>query len=299
MHAKRRREASNSAALTLPTVNRAVLDFDHEKRCSVTLLNNDNIYCCCICGKFFLGKTVQTPASRHALEEGHFVFISLSSGKFYCLPDNYEIVDASLKDIKLALYPEFLPQEIQNLDSAADLAVDVHHESYLPCFVGLNNLGDSSYFNAAVQLLLRVRHLRNFFLSSSNNSVLKSHALLERLMHLVRRLCSPHNFRRTVSPHELLQLISALSKKRFAVDKAGDAAELLAWLLNSLEKHIVKARRASRKEEGQRWKNPMHALRERWHCKCKFRQWGGGRNVYRPFQIFVLRPPSSATSRRG
>lgn len=38
----------------LDTIDRSVLDFDFEKLCSVSLLNN-NVYACLVCGKYFQG----------------------------------------------------------------------------------------------------------------------------------------------------------------------------------------------------------------------------------------------------
>ena len=152
----------------LPTINRTVLDFDHERRCSVTLRNDDNVYCCCVCGVFFSGRAPRTPAYTHAVEDGHYLFMKLSSAQIFCLPDGYEVQDTSLQDLKLALQPTFTPAEIANLDSQSTLAEDVHHSSYLPGFIGLNNLGQSSYFNVIFHLLGRIRPLRNFFLSSEN-----------------------------------------------------------------------------------------------------------------------------------
>lgn len=39
----------------LDTIDRSVLDFDFEKLCSVSLLNN-NVYACLVCGKYFQGE---------------------------------------------------------------------------------------------------------------------------------------------------------------------------------------------------------------------------------------------------
>lgn len=39
----------------LDTIDRAVLDFDFEKLCSVTLTTN-NVYACLVCGKYFQGE---------------------------------------------------------------------------------------------------------------------------------------------------------------------------------------------------------------------------------------------------
>lgn len=38
----------------LDTIDRSVLDFDFEKLCSISLLNN-NVYACLVCGKYFQG----------------------------------------------------------------------------------------------------------------------------------------------------------------------------------------------------------------------------------------------------
>ena len=99
----------------LDTINRATLDFDFEKLCSVSL-SHMNVYCCLVCSKYFQGKAITctmnllishyfkgrgkgTHAYTHALDCGHHVFLNLHTAKFYCLPDNYEVYDASLDDI--------------------------------------------------------------------------------------------------------------------------------------------------------------------------------------------------------
>ena len=38
---------------------------------------------------------------------GHNVFINLETSKIYCLPDNYEVVDKTLDDIKFNLKPKY------------------------------------------------------------------------------------------------------------------------------------------------------------------------------------------------
>lgn len=97
---------------------RSVLDFDFEKLCSITLSNN-NVYACLVCGKYFqgnlfiilniqvyrniefLGRGQKSCAYTHSVEIEHHVFINLHSLQFFCLPDNYEIIDSSLDDIKV------------------------------------------------------------------------------------------------------------------------------------------------------------------------------------------------------
>lgn len=87
----------------LDTINRNVLDFDFEKLCSITLLNN-NVYACLVCGKYFQGRGIKSHAYTHSVELGHHVYINLTTYKFYCLPDNYQVIDSSLDDIKVRFF---------------------------------------------------------------------------------------------------------------------------------------------------------------------------------------------------
>jgi len=84
----------------LDTVNRDVLDFDFEKKCSVSLSTN-NVYCCLVCGKYFQGRSFNTHACKHSMEEDHHVFINMQNRRIYCLPDDYEVFDSSLSDIQV------------------------------------------------------------------------------------------------------------------------------------------------------------------------------------------------------
>ena len=101
----------------LDTINRSVLDFDFEQLCSVTL-SPLNVYACLVCGVYFQGRGINTPAYVHSGETDHHVYMNLKSLKFYCIPDNYEIIDSSLDDIKHVCNPKFTKQIIDKLDSA-------------------------------------------------------------------------------------------------------------------------------------------------------------------------------------
>ena len=79
----------------LDTINRNLLDFDFEKLCSVSL-SKINVYACLVCGKYFQGRGIKTHAYTHSVSADHHVFLNLETLKFYCLPDNYEIIDSSL-----------------------------------------------------------------------------------------------------------------------------------------------------------------------------------------------------------
>ena len=61
-------------------INRAVLDFDFEKVCSVSL-SNINIYGCLVCGKYFQGRGRNSYAFAHAIHDDHHVFINLETKK--------------------------------------------------------------------------------------------------------------------------------------------------------------------------------------------------------------------------
>ena len=45
------------------------------------------------------GRGQKSHAYTHSVQEGHHVFLNLATHKFYCLPDNYQIIDQSLEDI--------------------------------------------------------------------------------------------------------------------------------------------------------------------------------------------------------
>ena len=58
--------------------------------------------------------------SKENSEVQHNVFMGLTGDqkcRVYCLPDNYEVFDASLNDIKFNLLPVFSKQLIEKLDS--------------------------------------------------------------------------------------------------------------------------------------------------------------------------------------
>lgn len=69
-----------SATLISLQINRAVLDFDFEKLCSVSL-SNINIYGCLVCGKYFQGRGQKSYAYAHSIHEDHHVFINLETTK--------------------------------------------------------------------------------------------------------------------------------------------------------------------------------------------------------------------------
>jgi U4/U6.U5 tri-snRNP-associated protein 2 len=110
------------------------------------------------------------------------------------------VVDNSLQSIKDALRPTFKAQEILQLDQNRILAQDAFGVSYLPGFIGLNNLKKTDYISVVIQALAHIPPLRDYFLSNSNTAITQSRSkLVHRFAELIRKMWSPHNFKNTVS----------------------------------------------------------------------------------------------------
>ena len=199
----------------LDTINRTVLDFDFEKACSVTG-HNFNVYACLVCGKYFQGRGKHTQAYTHALQEAHHVYMNLSDGRTYCLPDGYEVVDSSLRDIQNMLNPSFAKESVETLDTVPVYARGIDGSDYMPGLIGLNNIKNTDFVNVVVQTLVRVPPLRDFFLLPHNYAHVKS-PLVAEFGALVRKMWSPHNFKGQVSPHEPLQAVMHASGNRFRI----------------------------------------------------------------------------------
>jgi len=223
----------------LDTINRQFLDFDFEKLCSVSL-SRINVYACLVCGKYFQGRGISTHANTHSVEVGHHVYLNLQTLKFYCLPDNYEIIDSSLDDIKYVLKPTFAPDNITKLDCNDKLSRSIDGTTYLPGIVGLNNIKANDYCNVVLQALSHVGPLRNYFLREESYAGIKRppgdimFLLVQRFGELLRKLWNPRNFKAHVSPHEMLQAVVLCSKKKFQITEQGDAITFLSWFLNAL-----------------------------------------------------------------
>ena len=71
-----------------------------------------------------LGRGKNTHAYTHSVHNDHHVFLNLHTLKFYCLPDNYEIIDATLEDIKYVLKPTFTKDEVILRSLCLDLIED-------------------------------------------------------------------------------------------------------------------------------------------------------------------------------
>ena len=213
---------------------------DFEKLCSVSL-SRINVYACLVCGKYFQGRGHNTHAYTHSVsDEQHRVFLNLATKKFYCLPDNYEIIDPSLSDIIYVLDPTYSSDLINKLETSGKEMRAFGGSLYLPGIVGLNNIKANDYCNVILQSLSHVAPLRRYFLSADNYKDIKrppgdiSPILVQRFGELIRKLWNPKNFKAHVSPHEMLQSVVLVSKKNFQITEQGDAVDFLKWLLNTL-----------------------------------------------------------------
>lgn len=235
-------ESSKNRSISCPyldTINRHVLDFDFEKLCSVSL-SHLNVYACLVCGQYFQGRGRNSHAYTHSIEFDHHVWINLDTLKFYCLPENYEIVDAALNDIKNVLRPTFEAERTASLDENARMSRALDGTMFYSGVVGMNNIRETDYINVVLHSLLFVKPIRNFFLrekSYINCNVPPGDlvfTLAIRFGELTRKVWNSGNFKSHVSPHEMIQSVVKVSQKKFKMEKQSDPVAFLSWFLNNL-----------------------------------------------------------------
>ena len=127
----------------------------------------------------------------------------LENGRAFCLPDNYEIFDASLEDVRKVLFPRFTSEEITRLEKEAIWSKALDGTEYLVGVVGLNRVENAKGVNSIVQSLARVEKLRAHFLSASNNNNNKNEN--DTLQSLCQRIWNKHNFRGHTSPDSFVR----------------------------------------------------------------------------------------------
>ncbi|TBU50046.1 spindle pole body protein [Dichomitus squalens] len=231
-------EPQKASDLYLDTINRAVLDFDFEKVCSVSS-SNINIYGCLVCGKYFQGRGRNSYAFAHAIHDDHHVFINLETTKVYVLPDGYLVSDPSLDDISFVLAPKFTLASVSTLSTPEHLrkpSYDLSNKPYIPGYIGLNNIKRNDYMNVVIHSLLHVTTLRDHLLLSNFRG--KEPELLKRFAGLAKKMWNPRLFKSQVSPHEFLQEVNRASAGKFSLEKQGDPIDFLGWLLNHLHKDM-------------------------------------------------------------
>ncbi|KAL6768399.1 hypothetical protein ACKKBF_B39020 [Auxenochlorella protothecoides x Auxenochlorella symbiontica] len=225
----------------LDTISRQNLDFDFEKCCSVSL-SPVNVYACLVCGKYFQGRGPNTHAYTHSLDAGHHMFMKVTDGKVYCLPDMYQVVDRSLADIQYVLSPTFMDAEVARLDTAVTWARALDGTEFMPGLVGLNNMKRNDYANVVIQTLVRIVPIRDYFLRTQNYEACRS-PLVREFGSLVRKMWITRAFKGHVSPHEFMQSVIAASEKRFTIDAQADAIDFFQWLVNRLHLELTGGKR--------------------------------------------------------
>lgn len=232
----------------LDTIERKVLDFDFEKLCSVSLASL-NVYACLVCGKYFQGRGKSTYAYLHSLEADHHVFINLETEKIYCLPDGYEVIDTSLADIQYNLHPRFNHTKVLQFDSNTLYTHALDGTDYLPGVVGLNNTKSTDWLNVVVQALSRVPIIRNHYIAVTDYKATLpdgsfKNEMARRFGEILCKMWNAENFKGHVSPHEILQAVSAESGKKFKIGTQSDPLKFLSWFLHTLHRlHSKKDKR--------------------------------------------------------
>ncbi|GJD09444.1 U4/U6.U5 tri-snRNP-associated protein 2 [Galdieria sulphuraria] len=225
----------------MDTIDRTVLDFDYEKLCCVTL-ERHNVYACLVCGKYFQGRGPKTPAFAHAIEYDHHLFIHLETEKVYCLPENYQVVDPTLEDIKAVLNPRLDKAQVEELDKRIVKFRTLEGKIRYQGVLGMSNLQATDYINVILQALVRIKPLRDFFLLyQMDKQDTIEHPLIASFGEFMRKFWNPRPFRSQISPHELVQEIVKRSKKRFPILQQGNPVEFLAWFLHSLQDDLMRA----------------------------------------------------------
>ncbi|GAW83377.1 U4/U6.U5 tri-snRNP-associated protein 2 [Plasmodium gonderi] len=219
----------------LRTINRNLLDFDFEKLCSISL-SNLHVYACLVCGVYFQGIGKGTYAYTHALEKNHYVFINLETCKTCCVPENYEIEDASLNDIKYFLKPVYSREQVEYICQNSILGKSLDGADFFPGFVGLNNLKNTDYCNVIIQLVCNIIPLRNFFLLFDSRKYMAKN-IISSLSELIKKIYNPRNFKGVVSPHEFLQTVGIESKKKFKIGSKNDPLDFFLWLLCKIHRY--------------------------------------------------------------
>jgi len=75
------------------------------------------------------------------------MFVSLSDTKVWSLPDNYEVYDSSIHDIKYNLKPAYTELLVAKLSSEKWIARSLEGTEFQPGCVGFNNLKQTDYAN--------------------------------------------------------------------------------------------------------------------------------------------------------
>jgi U4/U6.U5 tri-snRNP-associated protein 2 len=70
--------------------------------------------------------------------------------KVFCLPDDYEVFDKSLNDIKYNLAPRYNPELLELFEKEVFIGRSLEGTEFIPGCVGLNNLKNTAFANVVI-----------------------------------------------------------------------------------------------------------------------------------------------------
>ncbi|KAK6588741.1 hypothetical protein RS030_2300 [Cryptosporidium xiaoi] len=231
----------------LSTINRSLLDFDYEKLCSITL-NEENVYCCLVCGVNFHGRGKGSVAYKHSLEMDHHLFINLENSNIYCLPNNYEVNEHSLEDIKNYLHPNFsIGSDYNSLYNASKTFDKIE---YFPGYIGISNFGNNNSLNVVLLLLSQITNFRNMCIEYNLYDGLTenriSDPLIFNIIESIKKIYNPFNLKGKYSPYNLVSIIEKKSQGRFNFSKSSNKLEIIdpmalfSWIIFQLKQKLNK-----------------------------------------------------------
>lgn len=232
------KKTSKNTSQYLNTINRQFLNFDFEKECVITLSKN-NVYGCLVCGKYFQGRSTNSPAYLHSIDTNHYIYLNLFTERFYILPENYEIISSSLNDIIQLLNPRY------RIEDLVEESRDLNDNTYKVGYIGLDNLSNNDYSNVVLQLISHITPLRDFYIKMTYQPNVKDLVDLKCPLNskfglLCRKIWSKYLFKNHVSPHDVLQYISIKTKNQFAINMQTSPKRFLVWFLNNLNRELMK-----------------------------------------------------------
>ena len=222
----------------IATINRRLLDFDKEQICSVTLAKN-NIYGCLVCGRYFQGKGRTTPLYNHCLDEAHYVCVNLKTASIYWIPEDVELTDESLYDIKQNLLPKYDATYIKNIEKISkECKVDLNGNKYYPGFIGFKNIKNTEYFNVLIQAFV---HLPKFFqhylqYNKLDNTTTDS-LFVTAISTITKRIWNQHSFKTFIDQTESVNLLSVVSHGKFSLESKGNIVDFLNFFMNFNKRH--------------------------------------------------------------
>ncbi|GMM38375.1 mRNA splicing protein [Saccharomycopsis crataegensis] len=258
-----------SEVIHFDSINKKLLDFDFEKVCSISLAII-NVYCCLTCGRFFQGKSKNSFAYKHSVDNAtHKLFINLQNGKVFCLPENFEVdpqrKNDLLNDIRNLISPKYSKDQLQSqlYDPSNCVAFDlVNRNQYKIGFLGLsiiNNNSRNNFQSVILQLIAHLPKIRDWYLiqTSANDGIdvfnnkdlkfSKNYELNIKLGLFMRKYWFDKLFKTQISPFDLLNYINKMSNGVFLNNNLdnNDPKFFLNWLLNNLNLGLKKSKQGN------------------------------------------------------